>query len=144
MLLPAFKLNEEDLRKKGVSLSNIRTELLNQALLIENKTLSEVNYDLSLIVRLSKKAHKQFYGVTQSLKRIKVDDFDEETPIDKRRYSKKRARLTTSEQLNIAHAALVDFKKQTDIAKEFRVRPQCVSKIVCKARKNPKIFEELQ
>ena len=95
--------------------------------MLENKAMSDVQLDLRMIVRLSKKAHKQFYGITAKQERLELEDFAEETPIDQRRRSRRRARLTTSEQLSIAHAALVDFRKHTEIAKEFRIRPQRVS-----------------
>lgn len=77
--------------------------------------------DFNQVIRLSKKAHKYVYGITVQQERVKLEDFKDETPIDKRRFRPKRARLTLSEKISIAHAALVSFRKQTEIAKEFRV-----------------------
>jgi hypothetical protein len=44
----------------------------------------------------------------------------------------------------VVHKALVQLRSNIDIAKEHRVKPLLVSRLVCKLKKNPKAIDELK
>lgn len=60
-----------------------------------------------------------------------------------RKRSRKRGVLSTNDKINITHRVLVDFEKQAEVAKDFRVTPQVVASIIFKAKRNKKFLEEL-
>ena len=97
MAFADFALDPERLREYGVKVSLERKTLLDRALVLENKAVSDAQLDLHMLVRLTKKAHKQYYGITAKQERLKLEDFTDETPLDHRRRSRRRARLTPSE-----------------------------------------------
>ena len=44
----------------------------------------------------------------------------------------------------MVHKALVQLRSNVDIAKEHRIRPILVSRLVCELKKNPKAIDELK
>ena len=68
------------------------------------------------------------------------EDFIVPTPPLSRKKSKHRPKISNSEILSIAHKALVDYEKQADIAREYRISIPRVSTIIKKVRENKEIF----
>ena len=63
----------------------------------------------------------------------------------RRIYKFRRLReLPVSEQMEIVHQAVVKLMSNGDIAAEHQIRPILVSNLVCKLKKNPRAFEEIQ
>ena len=70
-------------------------------------------------------------------------DFKEVLPPGLRKPTQGHKRLSVPEKLAILHKVLVLFELQKDVAKEFRLRVQVVSSLVCKVKNNPKLLNEL-
>ena len=66
----------------------------------------------------------------------------EQTPVDKRHVLKHK-RLNLNQKINAVHAVMVKNEKHADVAKELRVRPNVVTKLVVKAKKKHRFLEEL-
>ena len=65
------------------------------------------------------------------------------TPIDMRKRTRCRRRLTIEDKITIVRQALLLKILHKDIAKEHQVTPSAVSGLVGKALKNPKFLQEL-
>ena len=65
-------------------------------------------------------------------------------PIDMRKSLMKKKILTVAERIKIAHEVICELACQKDVAKKYRVKPTCISKIITRASKNPKFLEELK
>jgi predicted transcriptional regulator len=58
-------------------------------------------------------------------------DFVEDTAPGSRRKGRRRKKLTTDDKYHIAHKVLVGGELRKDVAKEMRVTPSVVSRLVC-------------
>ena len=52
--------------------------------------------------------------------------------------------LDLNEQMDIVHKSIVTLVSNVDIAAQHRIRPILVSNLVCKLKRNPKAFEEME
>ena len=73
-----------------------------------------------------------------------VEDYKKETPPQLRKRIKHRQKVSDTEKLQIVHKVLVQFEKQPDVAKEYRISAARVCQLVKQARKNKDIFDETQ
>ena len=51
--------------------------------------------------------------------KLHIPDFESETPIDLRRRTGKRKKLSVEEKINIVHQVIIGHEKQADVAKEY-------------------------
>ena len=65
------------------------------------------------------------------------------TPIDKRKWIRKRHHLSLNEKMDIVYQIMCLNHIPSDLAKEYRVTKACISLLIKKANKNEKFITEL-
>jgi transposase-like protein len=61
-----------------------------------------------------------------------------------KRSMRKMCQLSTQEKISIVHAVIVNLRSHSDVSFEFNVKPQLVSNLVTRAKRNRKFLEEIQ
>ena len=95
------------------------------------------------VEKLGKKIHAR--GTTKESNKVlpPPSAFGTPTPIDMRKRTRCRRRLSIEDKITVVRQALLEKLSQKDIAKEHRVTIGAVSASVGKALKNPKFLQEL-
>jgi hypothetical protein len=61
-----------------------------------------------------------------------------------KRLKRKMCQLLTQEKISIVHAVIVNLRSHCDVSFEFNVKPQLVSNLVTRAKRNRQFLEEIQ
>ena len=77
------------------------------------------------------------------VKPYKASEFKSETLIDRRKCRRSKGQISLKEKIEITKKVLVDYVKQADVAREYRVTIGRISQLVKLSRKNPKYLNEL-
>ena len=94
---------------------------------LDKGTALDTGKDVHDISRLAQRVRRGEYNIMDE-RRLKVmDDFEEQTPHQSRKLSKKRKPLSVSDKIDIVHRVIIQHEKHADIAKEYRVRPSVVA-----------------
>jgi hypothetical protein len=70
-------------------------------------------------------------------------DFPEPIAIGRRKRSRKRGPLSIGSKIDIVYRMLINFEKQAEVAREYRVSQFVVAHLMMKAKKNKQFLQEL-
>ena len=96
---------------------------------------------IKYVDRLAKKMGRGYFSKPKDKSRLN-DEVNDLSIYDKHLTAKPR-KLTASEEIDIVHKVLVEFKLVKEVAKEHNVRASKVNSLVQKARKKPKFIKEI-
>jgi hypothetical protein len=91
--------------------------------------------------KLGVKIHKGYFKPMEP--KVKFEDFNEDTPVLCRKRRQNRVLLKLTDKLDIVHQVIVKHKMVVTVAKEYRVTQNTVRILVAKAKKKPKMMDEL-
>ena len=92
---------------------------------------------------LSKKIQSRGSRGTTTTNDIKPSEYKVPTSIASRKKGKHRAKVTLREKILMIHRVINQYHSVKEVAKEFRISQPYISRLCCKARKNPKFLAEL-
>ena len=122
-----YRLGEKRLRTLGIEVSKARERLREAALQCDKSYAFEQGKDIHDVSSLAKRMRRGEYRDGASKKQLLKPDFNESVAIGERRFSRKRKPLSISDKISIVHKMMVQFEKQADVAKEYRVSQQVVA-----------------
>ena len=93
--------------------------------------------------RLAQRIRRGDYKDGAAKKQLLQPDFSEPVPAGQRRRSRKRGVLSTGHKIDIVHRVLINYEKQAEVAREYRVTQQVIAQLMMKAKKNHKFLQEL-
>ena len=125
--LETYRLGEKRLRTLGVEVSKVREKLREAALLCDKSYAFEQGKDIHVVSSLAKRMRRGEYRDGATKNRLLRPDFNERVAIGERRVSRKRKPLSINDRISIVHKMMVQFEKQADVAKEYRVSQQVVA-----------------
>ena len=106
--------------------------------------------DLSNVETARKKVRRRAgsLGATRdrealTVKAISRPDFNEMAPPAKRKRKQRSTYISVSDKIKIVHQVLVEHEMQHEVAQEFRISKQAVSRLVCRAKRNKNFLDEL-
>jgi hypothetical protein len=88
------------------------------------------------VSRLAQRIRRGEYNDGAAKKELLRPDFSEPVPIGQRKRSRKRGPLSIGSKIDIVYRILINFEKQAEVAREFRVSSQVVAQLMMKAKKN--------
>ena len=143
MTLEHYKLGERRMKTLGIEVSKLRERLRDHALSLDKSEARDHGKDIHEVSRLAQRIRRGDYrdGVVQ--RELLRPDFVDNVPSGRRKRSRKRGVLTTADKIDITHRVIIEFEKQTEVAKEYRVTSQVVASIIHKAKKNKNFLKEL-
>ena len=95
------------------------------------------------VSRLAQRIRRGEYNDGAAKKELLKPDFSEPVPVGRRKRSRKRGPLSIGNKIDIVYRMLINFEKQAEVAREFRVSPQVVAHLMMKAKKNKQFLQEL-
>ena len=93
--------------------------------------------------KLARKLQARGYGVKEKKPTLSVAECKEPASVDSRRRGKNRPKLSVKEKIEIIYKVICKELPEKDVAKEFRVSANYVSKLITKIRRRPRFLREL-
>ena len=141
--METYKLGVKRLRSLGIEVSKLRNNLREAALQHDKGVAFVQGQDIHDVSRLAQRIRRGDYNDGALKKQLLRPDFSDMTAVGSRRYSRKRKPLSTEDKIDITHRVLVQFEKQADVAKQYRVSSQVVSSLVSRAKSDKSYLREL-
>jgi hypothetical protein len=123
MTFEHYSLGEKRLKSLGVEVSKLREKLREHALSLDKSEALDHGQDVHEVSRLAQRIRRGEYKDGSAKKSLLTPDFSEPVPVGQRKRSRKRGPLSIGSKIDIVYRVLIDFEKQAEVAREYRVSP---------------------
>ena len=103
----------------------------------------DVDAHTQYVARLAKRIHRGYFSQRSRSEESGRVQSRRDVPVPCKRRKKRRGNLTYEEKHEIVYKVQVEFQKHEDVAKELGVSKGTITQLVCKAKKRPKLLEDL-
>ena len=128
----AFALEPTELQKLGAQASELRSRFLREAEEEEAADGKGLGLEQKEVEKMVKKIRARGSTRDRGPSLAGDVDFRDPVPPGQRKRSRKQGPLSVSSRTSIVHQVLVEHEMQAEVAKEWRVSPKVVNKLVQK------------
>ena len=139
-----FALDAGTLKNLGVQVTRFRKRIREKALELHQSDAEELEISIHDVTALANRMLRGYFKGQIQQKNMYFRDFVDETAPGSRKRGRKRKPLTADDKMEIVYKALCKKELRKDVAKEMRVSPQVVSRLVGKFKSERYMEEILQ